>query len=143
MAPLVADPGAADVAILTTSTPLVLEQVNYLDQLATFTEAFHLRIRTDAMANADAADLRVSIAVIALSVLGAALALALALFVTRFLGPFLNLHRRAEVVAAGELPPVPQHRSWDPGAQDGGAVVRRDVRIVGVDRTADGGARHR
>ena len=59
MAPLVADPAAADVAILTTSTPLVLEQVNYLDQLATFTEAFHLRIRTDAMATADAADLRV------------------------------------------------------------------------------------
>ena len=27
---------------------------------------------------------------------------------TRFLGPFLNLHRRAEAVAAGVLPPVPQ-----------------------------------
>ena len=49
---------------------------------------------------------RVAIAVITLSVLGAALAIALALFVTRFLGPFLRLHRRAEVVAAGELPPA-------------------------------------
>ena len=77
MAPLAAESGAADLAILATSTPLVLDQVNYLDQLATFTEAFHLRIRTGATSNADAADLRVSIAMIARSVLGAALALAL------------------------------------------------------------------
>ena len=101
-------PGTADLTILTTSTPSVLAQVNYLDQLAVYAEGFHLRLRTDAMADSDAADLRVSIAVIALSVLGAALAIALALFVTRFLGPFLQLHRRAEVVAAGELPPVPR-----------------------------------
>ncbi|HWM20948.1 MAG TPA: EAL domain-containing protein [Ilumatobacteraceae bacterium] len=108
MAALVATTGTADLTILTTSTPSVLAQVNYLDQLAMFTEGFHLRVRTDAMAESDSADLRAAIAVITLSVLGAALAIALALFVTRFLGPFLQLHRRAAVVAAGELPPVPQ-----------------------------------
>ena len=117
MAPLVGRTGAADLTILTTSTPSVLDQVNYLDQLATFTEAFHLRIRTDAMSDADAASLREAIAVIALSVLGAALAIALALFVTRFLGPFLRLHRRAEVVAAGELPPAQPRSVRDPRAQ--------------------------
>ncbi len=106
MAPLVGQADVADLTILTTATPSVLDQVNYLDQLTTFTEAFHLRARTDAMSNADAASQREAIAIIAMSVLGAALAIALALFVTRFVGPFLRLHRRAEVVASGNLPPA-------------------------------------
>ena len=110
MAPLVGQAGVADLTILTTSTPSVLDQVNYLDQLATFTEAFHLRVRTDAMSDADAAELSVRRSpIIAMSVLGAALAIALALFVTRFVGPFLRLHRRAEVVASGNLPPARNH----------------------------------
>ena len=56
MAPLVGQADVADLTILTTATPSVLDQVNYLDQLATFTEAFHLRVRTDAMSDADAAE---------------------------------------------------------------------------------------
>ena len=106
MATLVGDPGAAALTILMTSTPSVLDQVNYLEQLTAFSEAFHLRVRTDAISDADAASLRAALVVISLSVLGAALAIVLALFATRFLGPFLRLHRRAEVVAAGELPPA-------------------------------------
>ena len=106
MAPLVGQTDVADLTILTTATPSVLNQVNYLDELATFTEAFHLRARTDAMSDADAASQREAIAIITMSVLGAALAIALALFVTRFVGPFLRLHRRAEVVASGKLPPT-------------------------------------
>jgi diguanylate cyclase (GGDEF)-like protein len=109
MAPMVAQTGVADLTILTTSTPSVLDQVHYLDQLAAFTEAFHLRIRTDAQSDAGDADLSAAVMVITLSVLAAALAIALALFGTRFLSPFLRLHRDAAIVAAGELPP-PQER---------------------------------
>ncbi|HEX4981983.1 MAG TPA: EAL domain-containing protein, partial [Ilumatobacteraceae bacterium] len=108
MATIVGQPGAAALTILMTSTPSVLEQVTYVEKLTTFTEAFHLRIRTDAVSDADAASLRAAVVVILLSVLGATLAIVVALFVTRFLGPFLRLHRRAEVVAAGHLPPAEQ-----------------------------------
>ncbi|MGH9132304.1 MAG: diguanylate cyclase domain-containing protein, partial [Ilumatobacteraceae bacterium] len=106
LATLVAQPDTDAMAILMSATPALLEQVNYLDQLATFTEAFNLRIRTDAMADADSASQRLAIGVIVLSVLGAAVAIAIALFLTRFVTPFRRLHRRAEVVAAGELPPA-------------------------------------
>jgi diguanylate cyclase (GGDEF)-like protein len=108
MATIVGQPGAAALTILMTSTPSVLEQVTYVEELTTFTEAFHVRISTDAVSDADAASLHAAVVVIVLSVLGAALAIVLALFVTRFLGPFLRLHRRAEVVAAGQLPPAGQ-----------------------------------
>ena len=146
LAPLVGQTGVADLTILATATPSVLDQVNYVDQLATFTEAFQLRARTDAMSDADAASLRQAIVVITMSVLGAALAIALALFVTRFMAPFLLLHRRAQVVASGNLPPAGPRSARDPRAEGRLRIVRRDVGVVGTDRSTgcragDGSAR--
>ncbi len=141
MAPLVGQADVADLTILTTATPSVLNQVNYLDELATFTEAFHLRARTDAMSDADAASQREAIAIITMSVLGAALAIALALFVTRFVGPFLRLHRRAEVVASGNLPARSTAFERDPRAEGRRRIVRRDVGVARVDRSSGGRAR--
>jgi diguanylate cyclase (GGDEF)-like protein len=106
MAALVAQPGVADLTILATSTPSIVSQVAYLDQMTAFAESFQRQVHTTAMTNAHRADQGVAVTVITLSALGALLALVLAMFVTRFVAPFRLLHRRAEMVAAGDWPPV-------------------------------------